>query len=391
MNPGELESLILLNRLLLSSRQSAWTLLEQGHAASHIVAMIEEENLFNKAEPLKKIRLSFNAASEIEACLTRGDSVIPIVDGAYPVWLKTITDPPLILYCRGRIESADISSVAVVGTRHPSFYGMSQAKRFCSDLARMGMSIVSGFARGIDAIAHESAMGVRYGRTIAVLGCGLDVDYPKEHRKLRDQIVERGALVTEYALGTPPRAENFPRRNRIIAGLSLGVLVVEAHSRSGSLITAHQAVEQGKDVFAIPGPVDQLTSRGTHFLIKEGAALVEDAAEILNHLSIAIKTVLPPKPTQLLEVSEIFPVSGDRDNLNLQIKQDEAGEVRTEVESELPEVQVLGYLADGPKSYDQILNRFHVSTAQAAFVLMKLQLSGKIRKEPGGAFARGKI
>src|SRR3989338_1775581 len=391
MNPRELESLILLNRLLLSSRQPAWALLEQGHAASHIVTMIEEENLFDKAEALKKIRLSFDAISDVEACLTRGDSIITIGDEIYPSWLKTIIDPPLVLYCRGSIESADISSVAVVGTRHPSFYGMNQAKRFCSDLARMGMTIVSGFARGIDEIAHESALGIRYGRTIAVLGCGLDVDYPKEHRKLRDQIAERGALVTEYALGTLPRAENFPRRNRIIAGLSLGVLVVEAHSRSGSLITAHQALEQGKDVFAIPGPVDQLTSRGTHFLIKEGAALVEDPAEILNHLSIAIKTVLPQRPAQLLETKEVLPVSGDFNNLVLPMERDEIGEVRTEVESELPEVQGLGYLADGPKSYDQILNQFQISTAQAASVLMKLQLSGKIKKELGGAFARAKI
>jgi DNA processing protein len=194
--------------------------------------------------------MSFSAEKEIALCAQKGIDFLLYSDKDYPAMLKEVADPPLLLYQKGTLIEHDRNAIAIVGTRHPSFYGRTQAKRFAQELAAKGLTIVSGLARGIDQVAHDGALHISYGRTIAVMGCGLDVIYPKEHEDLFGRISDRGVVLSEYPLGTPPLPENFPRRNRILSGLSYTTFVVEAHSRSGSLITAHQAVEQGREVFA---------------------------------------------------------------------------------------------------------------------------------------------
>lgn len=225
---------------------------------------------------------------------------------AYPRRLREIYDPPPVLYVKGTLTGADEWAVAVVGTRKASIYGREAAQLICSDLARSGIIIVSGLARGIDAVAHRAALDVG-GRTIAVLPCGLDMVYPADHVRLAQEIAETGALVSDYALGTRPKSEYFPRRNRIMSGLSLGVLVVEAGDTSGALITANLAVEQNREVFAVPGSILSSSSRGTHRLIQEGAKLVREASDILEELNLTmlasrreVREVLPADNTEAL-------------------------------------------------------------------------------------------
>ncbi|MEP6600949.1 MAG: DNA-processing protein DprA [Nitrospirota bacterium] len=210
-------------------------------------------------------------------------TTIEISDVRYPVLLRNIPDPPPVLYVDGELEPVDVQAVAIVGARHATLYGIRIARTLAEELSRLGFTIVSGMARGIDRVAHEGALAAG-GRTLAVLGCGLDVDYPPDHTQLRAQVAEAGALLTEFPLGSPPLAAHFPRRNRILSGLSLGVVVVEAAEGSGSLITAKLAAEQGREVFAVPGPIDAPTSRGTHGLLKQGAKLTETVDDILDEL-----------------------------------------------------------------------------------------------------------
>src|SRR5438874_3259706 len=210
-------------------------------------------------------------------------TTIEISDVRYPVLLRNIPDPPPLLYVDGQVEPVDVQAVAIVGSRHATLYGIRIARTLAEELSRLGFTVVSGMARGIDRVAHEGALAAG-GRTLAVLGCGLDVAYPPDHTQLRAQVAEAGALLTEFPLGSPPLAAHFPRRNRILSGLSLGVVVVEAAEGSGSLITAKLAAEQGREVFAVPGPIDAPTSRGTHGLLKQGAKLTETVDDILDEL-----------------------------------------------------------------------------------------------------------
>jgi len=282
---GDLEALLLLSRTpgLRLHGLRAW--FDEGLRPLEVAERIASGRNPAWRESLEATRRVFDPAREVESADQARIRLISFRDSSYPALLREISDPPLVLYVRGDLLDLDQAAVALVGSRHPGLYGREQAARFGRRLAEMGLTIVSGFARGIDHAAHEAALEVSHGRTIAVLGSGLDVIYPKEHASLYAEISERGAVVSEFALGTPPLAENFPKRNRIIAGLSLGVLVIEAHSRSGSLITAHLAADEGREVFALPGRVDQLGSRGTHRLLKEGAALVESPEEVLHILS----------------------------------------------------------------------------------------------------------
>ena len=230
------------------------------------------------------------AAAQVESELARaaalGIRVLCPDDGdAYPVLLRSIPDPPVVLYVKGMLEPRDLNAVAIVGSRRCTYYGREQAERFAALLAGTGITVVSGGARGVDSAAHRGAMAQPEGRTIAVLGSGLDTPYPPENAGLFDLIAKRGAVVSEFPLGTPPNKENFPRRNRIVSGMSRGVMVVEADVKSGALITARQAVEDhGRPVFAVPGRVDNPQSAGPHRLIREGAVLVEGLEDILNGL-----------------------------------------------------------------------------------------------------------
>jgi DNA processing protein len=213
----------------------------------------------------------------------QGAELVTRDDPRFPRGLKQIPYPPLLLYIKGTLTPADSLAVAVVGTRGASYYGLKAARRLAGALAARGVTVVSGLARGIDTAAHQGALEMS-GRTLAVLGCGLDVVYPPENLKLYQEIPARGALVSEFPLTTPPEARNFPIRNRIISGLSLGVVVIEAGVKSGTGITVRYALDQGREVFAVPGPIDSPTSTGPHRLIQEGAKLVQDVEDILNEL-----------------------------------------------------------------------------------------------------------
>jgi DNA processing protein len=255
---------------------------------------------------LVKTRDRLDLDAELERLDRAGVQVLTWDDDGYPPNLREIYNPPPVLYVRGSIDERDEWAVAVVGTRRASAYGKEAARMVTTGLAKAGVTVVSGLARGIDTVAHRSALEAG-GRTVAVLGSGLDILYPAENRRLAAEIVEAGALVSEYALGTRPEARNFPPRNRIISGLGLGVVVVEAGASSGALITADFAVEQGREVFSVPGNIFARTSRGTNDLIQQGAKLVRDVADVLEELNLTmvseqaqVRAVLPENETEAL-------------------------------------------------------------------------------------------
>jgi DNA processing protein len=248
---------------------------------------------------------------EMERLERQGIKAFSFRDEGYPARLKQIYDYPPILYVKGSLLPQDEWCLAVVGTRQATVYGRQAAEEIAADLARNKITIVSGLARGIDSIAHRSALEAG-GRTIAVFGCGLDVIYPAENASLAESIVANGALISEFPLGTEPRRENFPLRNRIMSGLSLGVLVVEAGDSSGAMITARLALEQNREVFAVPGSILSPSSRGTNNLIQEGAKLIRDYTDILEELNlravahqIELKEVIPASDTETLLLKQL--------------------------------------------------------------------------------------
>ncbi len=252
------------------------------------------------------------AEEELENVKKLGGDVLILDDGSYPFLLREISDPPITLYVRGNWQACfESPCVAVVGSRRCSTYGENASLMLSRDLAEHGITIVSGLARGIDTAAHRGAINSNsgHGKTVAVLGTGIDQVYPKENAKLIDEILASGgAIVSQFPLGTPPLKENFPYRNRVISGLSYGVLVVEASERSGSLITARLAVEQNREVFAVPGNITSKNSFGTNYLIKDGAKLVQQWQDIIHELpsEIAAK-ILPPMIDETSEEAEVKP------------------------------------------------------------------------------------
>lgn len=235
---------------------------------------------------------NYHRSDEIKQKITIGERLgiktISFLDGNYPKNLTTIDQFPPVLFVRGEIKIEDAKALAIIGTRSATDYGKQIAERFAFELAGYGIAIVSGLARGIDTIAHKGAIKGK-GRTIAVLGCGIDVYYPPENRKLYSEIAEHGAVLTEFNLGTPPLAHHFPKRNRIISGLAVAVLAVEARSKSGVLNTVEWAANQGRDVFVVPGDIRSKTSEGTNQLIKDGAKPVSSIQDILEELGISVK------------------------------------------------------------------------------------------------------
>jgi len=249
--------------------------------------------------------------TEMEKLDSYGVKVFTCHDPDYPSRLKEIYDYPPVLYVRGSLLPEDEWCLAVVGTRRATVYGRQVTEEIVADLAQSKITIVSGLAKGIDSIAHRSALDVS-GRSIAVFGCGLDIVYPSENAELARQIIRQGALISEYPLGTKPKPEHFPRRNRIMSGLSLGVLIVEADESSGAMITAHLALEQNREVFAIPGSILSPASRGTNHLIQEGAKLVRDYTDILEELNltavahqIEMKEIIPASDTESLLLKKL--------------------------------------------------------------------------------------
>jgi len=301
------------------------------------------------------------ACAEIAAAEAAGARIIPFGDEAYPVALANIPDPPAVLYVRGGLEAADAVALAVVGSRRCTYYGAEQAERFGGLLGRAGVTVVSGGARGIDTAAHRGALAAG-GRTIIVAGCGLDHVYPQENRSLFDRIVEegRGAIVTSLPMGTEVTPANFPRRNRIISGLSQGVLVIEAARRSGSLITARFAGEQGRQVYALPGRVDSPFSEGTHELIRDGAVLARNLDDILEHLETLGEVLAENLPAESPPV-----VNVDLDGLESAI----AAAVGTEA-----------------LSIDQIVAAVGRPAHEVIAAMTTLTIKGVVNSRPGNVF-----
>ena len=268
---------------------------------------------------LVSVRETLDLDVEMERLQQAGVQVVTWPDDAYPPNLRQAYNAPPVLYVRGSLETRDEWAVAVVGTRRASVYGKEAARMVCAGLAQAGVTVVSGMAQGIDTVAHRACLDAG-GRTIAVLGCGVDVVYPAQNARLAGEIVERGALISEYALGTQPDSRNFPPRNRIISGLTLGTVVVEGDMGSGALITAGFALEQGRDVFAVPGNIFARASRGTNHLIQQGAKLVTQVGDVLEELNLTMvseqaqaRTVIPENKTEavLLERLSAEPIHVD--------------------------------------------------------------------------------
>lgn len=270
------------------------------------------------------------AESVLEAIRKAGLEALCMTDSHYPRLLRAAPDPPPLISVWGRLEPEDALALAIVGSRRATRYGLDMSRRLAGALSSAGLTIVSGLARGIDAAAHKGALEVG-GRTIAVLGSGLSNIYPREHRKLAEQIARNGAVISEFALDEPPRSENFPRRNRIITGMTLGTLVVEAALKSGSLVSARLAMEQDRDVFAVPGPALSPNSEGVHALIRDGAKLVTHATDVVEELRPDIRALLRTSPpTKTPQDEELDSV--ERDILDHLTKAQDAVDVDTLLE-----------------------------------------------------------
>ncbi|MCL0041481.1 DNA-processing protein DprA [Peptococcaceae bacterium] len=249
--------------------------------------LLEVENITQHiADKIIAIRKTIDLDGEAECIYKHGVDFITYDDVCYPYLLKQIFDPPPVIFVKGNINSFKDNAVAIVGSRNPTAYGITAAKRIAFELAEHDVCVVSGMARGIDAAAHSGALESKNGSTVAVLGCGVDIAYPRENACIMEEIVQKGAVISEFPLGTPPKAWRFPVRNRIISGLSKIVLIVEAGDKSGALITADIALEQGRDVMAVPGNIYSKMSKGPLKLIKQGAKPVTETADILEELGI---------------------------------------------------------------------------------------------------------
>jgi DNA processing protein len=249
------------------------------------LGFLSEENVMLLRDKIKRSMIS----QQLEKIQQEEIRIVIFTDTSYPEYLKNIHDPPIVLYVKGKIGSEE-KAIAVVGSRKASTYGMHMAEEIAYELCQRGLTVVSGMARGVDSWAHRGSLKAK-GRTIAVLGSGLDTVYPPENAGLMQEIAETGAVVSEYVPGVPPVPQNFPARNRIISGLSMGVVVIEATDKSGSLITANFALDQGREVFALPGNINSSNSRGTNKLIKEGAKVVTCITDILEELSVFLGDV----------------------------------------------------------------------------------------------------
>jgi DNA processing protein len=324
------------------SAREAWQATAAGLAQAGIDARCVESIL--------AVRARANLDRHMERLAQLGISLLTWDDPVYPRLLKEIHSPPPLLYVKGSLAPQDDLALAVVGTRRVTVYGREAALQLAGDLGRHCITVVSGLAKGVDTVAHRAALDAG-GRTIAVLGTGLDTVYPPENTRLAAEIAERGALITDYPLGTKPEASNFPPRNRLISGLSLGVIIVEAGETSGALITCDFALEQGRDVFAVPGNITSRLSRGTNRLIQQGAKLITRVDDVLEELNL---NMVP----QQLTMREVLPESP-------------------------AEASLLKHLSTEPTHVDEICQRTGLPVAEVSATLTVMELKGLVRQVGG--------
>jgi DNA processing protein len=318
-----------------------------------------------------------DAIDQQQKMINAGAQLISIQDQRYPRRLREIFDPPIVLFAIGRTDLMPTPSIGVVGTRNPTPYGMAAAERLSADLARAGLTIVSGMARGIDTCAHQAALK-EGGDTIAILGCGVDVVYPSNNRRLYDEIANKGLILSEFPIGAPAFPQNFPIRNRIVSGLSIGVLIVEGAQHSGSAITAKLAMDQGRDVFAVPGNVTSKMSWGPNLLIKEGGAkLVQEWSDVTNELPAAVRRDLVSKAQQRMLLDGVEPLSDTPSN------------GPEEPQKALARKLLNALQVDEPKQLDGLLESFDgVSSSELISALFDLEMNGLVRQLPGKKFVK---
>lgn len=333
----------------LTFKASRADLLEVEGITPNLVAAIHRHTL---PDPVK---------TDLDHVMQKGYRIVTLSDTDYPALLLQLPDPPPFLYVFGRLDSS-ITNIAVVGSRNATSYGISTTRRLCKDLASLKLTIVSGMALGIDSAAHEGALSGK-GNTIAVLGSGLERIYPAENRELFHKISENGAVISEFPLMTEPEPHNFPIRNRIISGMSLGTVVVEATKRSGSLITARLAAEQNREVFAVPGSIHSFKSTGTHTLIKQGAKLVEHARDIMEELSHVTDVLAEKNNGRQNETTETLPPLSPDESL------------------------VFEALGPYPVHIDDLVRKVSMEPGKLSSILLQLELMGAVQQSPGKRFS----
>ncbi len=357
-----------------------------------------EELSANARNRLTQRKLGCSLERELELIQEYGCQIITYYDSAYPRLLKEVDPPPLLLYVRGELKPEDALSIAIVGSREAKDYGRRVSYQLSHQLANRGLTVISGFAKGIDTCAHRGALEAG-GRTIAVMGNGLSLIYPAGNSDLVDKVVESGALISEFPMGMKPRAENFPRRNRIISGLTLGTVVVEASNRSGALITARLASEQGREVFAVPGEIFSELSTGTHKLIDNGAKListVDDLIEALPHHIINQISAITPT-SEATNRGKQIPIIINKDNLE---GTSSALQKSTETDKKKPlpkppppdltsdEKTVFDAIKVPSTHIDTIVRTTQLPISQVSSALLMLELKGAIEQLPGKQFAK---
>ena len=319
------------------------------------------------AQAVAKKEAFKRAEKELAAVRRLGCQLLNWTEPEYPRTLLEIYDPPVLLYVRGDVQVLNCVSLSIVGTRRPTVYGTQMAERLGRDLAARGIVIISGMARGIDAVSHQGACSAPGGRAIGILGTGIEGIYPKENKKLYEKVLERGALVTEFPVGSHPAPENFPVRNRIVAGMPLGVVIVEGAQYSGSLITARLAMEFGREVFGVPGNVTQPVSFAPNQLIKQGAKLVTCAEDVIEEL---------PTPVRAALVQALQP-DADQRNLLLAASLSEAEKKIYELLS-----------AEETKHVDEIMDRSGLNSSEVLATLFEMEMKGIVRQIPGKQFSK---
>lgn len=330
--------------------------------------LIYEKDIYEFITLLPKFKKIFKQIKESKIDITDyrkrlqdyNVDVLTILDQEYPNVLRDIGNPPPILYIRGGFKKEDDLAVSIIGSRTASYYGKQIAEKFSHSLVNMGFTIVSGMARGIDTVAHQTAIN-KGGRTVAFLGSGIDVVYPRENKKLYQEIIENGAVVSEFPLGTEPVAVNFPQRNRLISGMSLGIVVVEATLQSGTFITVKWALEQGKEVFAVPGDTRRKTSMGTNKLIQQGAKLIVDVEDILEEFPfLKRKDFVPTSPAEEIELSTV-------------------------------EKKVFDSMRESPLLIDDIIETTKLPSSKVSSILLSLEIKGLIQQLPGKRFVKRQV